>query len=178
MADQPTSDPRARRTEIIGTLIAHLLVISIPAFGLAVGLPWISSVHNGHQLVSANVRTTGTVTDVRFSNGSRKSSGRSAIMTYSFTAENGTEGTVEDSQSYSKWRDGPREELTEKLQGTEKTVFYDPDDPDEAIVEGDTRSYVPPVIFLTLFTVIGGFFTYVMVEQTIKARRKKEAQTV
>ncbi|WP_153297119.1 hypothetical protein [Arthrobacter yangruifuii] len=51
-------------------------------------------------------------------------------------------------------------------------MFYDPGDPDDAIVEGDTKSYVPPVIFLTIFTVVGGFFTYAMVETTIKARRK------
>lgn len=156
-----------KKEGVLGTLMVGIIIM---AFGFAVGLPWLSSVHDGHQLVSANVRTVGTVTDVGFERG-RKSSVK--ILTYSFTSEDGATGTVEDRTGYRRGSEGPREEVREKLLGTEKTVFYDPDDVDDAIVEGDTRSYVAPVIFLTIFTVVGGFLTYAVADQAIKDRRKE-----
>lgn len=154
-----------------GGVFSSLMVgIVIMAFGFAIGLPWLSSVHDGHQLVSAGVRTVGTVTDVDFAKGRRSSS---KILTYSFTSDGGATGEVEDRMRYRKRSDGPREEARENLLGTEKTVFYDPDDLDDAIVEGDTRSYVVPVVFLTIFTVVGGFLTYAVADQAVKDRRKK-----
>ena len=152
---------------VFGSLMVGIVIM---AFGFAVGLPWLSSVHDEHQLVSSNVQAVGTVTDVGFERG-RKSSVK--ILTYSFTSEDGATGTAEDRTGYRKGRDGPREEAREVLLGTERTVFYDPDNLDDAIVEGDTRSYAAPVIFLTIFTVVGGFLTYAVADQAIKDRRRK-----
>lgn len=158
-----------KKEGVLGSLMVGIIIM---AFGFAVGLPWLSSVHDERRLISEGVHAVGTATDVSFTQGARRKSSNK-IVTYSFTSDSGAGSTVEDRGPYWKLADGSHEEVTEKLLGTEKTVFYDPDDLGDAIVEGDARSYTGPVVFLTIFTVVGGFLTYAVADQAIKDRRKE-----
>lgn len=160
-----TENPK--KAGLFGSLMVGIVVM---AFGLAIGLPWISSVHHGHRLESAGVQVVGTVTDVDFSKSRRSTS---KVLTYSYTTDDGTTGTAVYKPNYRRWNEGSREEVRKKLLGSTRNVYYDPDNVGDAIVEGNTRSYAVPAIFLAFFTVVGGFLVWVVVDDERKRRRKR-----
>ncbi|MCQ2001049.1 DUF3592 domain-containing protein [Arthrobacter zhaoxinii] len=156
---------------------ALLVGVCILLFGLGFGIPGIVMAYSDHKLVSDGVPSVGTVADVRFGDG-RKAK-RYKVMEVSYAVESGVAYSVDYRERYYQKREGSESAVAHKLRGTEMTVFYDPEEPRKAVVEGDEDGYFGPLLILLFMGGVGGFMTCAMADEMIRKKRKKNtAETV
>ena len=148
----------------------HVLLVGVGilSFGVILGGMGLVESYRHHRIMDKGVSTVGEVVSVDFNRGYRNTK---ADQTISFTVDN-REYSTSIRETYNSISDGSRSEFTEKVIGTEYTIFYDPDNPDAAVVEGRDLGYAWPLLFLLFFGVIGGFITYAMAQDMIKRRLK------
>lgn len=154
-----------------GTLTAWLLGFGLLIFGLTTGSIGIAEAYNDHQLTSKGTQATGEVTNVEF--GSGRKGKTYAYPDITFTTEDGDKHTIDGQRKrYRERSDGPKTSVADKMSGQEFTVFYDPNEPDKSVIEGQETSYVWPILFLLFPSLFGGFIIYVMADDAVRKRKK------
>ncbi|MET4097684.1 DUF3592 domain-containing protein [Arthrobacter sp. UYCu712] len=151
------ADAPARRTvgDKGGIWMLAAIALTFLTVGLWGGAGGVYSAHQDRELVSNGVHSIGRVTAVNFK--TYRYSKVFTITTVPFVAGDGRQYSAEGRERYNERRDGPRNEFAAELMGRELTVFYDPADPGNSVIEGQERPYAGPIILLTLLGGLGAF---------------------
>lgn len=103
------------------------------------------------RILSEGVKTVATVTDIQFDIRTNKKNYSEKTMTVSYVTQSGEDHKVDSTTRYNMSREGSTQNVEDQFLNQEKTVFYDPDNTRNAVVEGWEEPYSE--IYVT-----GGFF--------------------
>lgn len=154
-----------------GIWMLAAIALTFLTVGLWGGAGGVYNAHQDRELVSDGVHSIGRVTAVDFR--SFRHGRVSAILTVPFVTGDGSQYSAEGREKYNETRDGPRNEFAEELIGSELTVYYDPVDPSNSVIEGQERPYAGPIILLTFLGGLGTFGCLVTVFGFIGLRQAK-----
>lgn len=154
---------------ISGIIVGILVIIS----GVILGAHYYSLAAKDHRILAEGVKTVGTVTDIQFDIRSNKKNHSEKTVTVSYTTQNGEDHEVDSTTRYNMSREGSTQNVEDQLLNQEKTVFYDPDNTSNAVVEGwqekYSHSYVPGGFFIAMGVLAIGISAYSLSENRATA---------
>lgn len=146
--------PRGKKVKkVVNTVIGIVIGVIMLVAGLFEMTNLNTLARNDRELLSGGTSTQGVVTDIKFDVNGRRKKEDQKTMTVVYTASDGVEYSIEEKEPYRTKKEGSPSEVSNELLNKEVTVFYDPAQPGQAVVEGWEASS-------TIGYIGGGFFIF------------------
>lgn len=144
---------RKKGAKVANAVIAIIIGATMAVAGLFAMTDLNSRARNDRELLSEGTQAQGVVTDIEFDINRGRRAEDQKIMTVLYTADDGLEYSIEETEPYRSKKEGPPSEVSNALLEKEVTVFYDSASPGKAVVEGWEASS-------TIGYIGGGFFVF------------------
>lgn len=141
-----------RKCNSIAVLFVGVFVL---VSGLLLGGHDVSEAQADKHLLSEGVRTVGTVADIHYDVRTNRKNRSEKTMIVSYIANDGNEYSVNSTIRYNVRNEGSEEDVDRKFLNTERTVFYNPANPSESVVEDWEKSFIGALLYGGTFVVLG-----------------------